>query len=82
MANPIVTAAIAAAKAAAKKRSVAELKTGSVRGSVKSVKKSINNPKMQRKYENLTKGSNTLSPNSMTIRVNKAKPVPVKKKAK
>ena len=69
MANPIVTAAIAAAKAAAKKRAVAELKTGNVR----KVKQSINSPKMQRKYENLTKGSNTLKPATKRVSVKKVK---------
>jgi len=77
MANPIVKIGIAAAKAAAKKRAVAELKTGSIR----KVKRSINDPKTQRKFANLTQGSNTLKPSSMAGNFpNQTKPVPVKKK--
>ena len=79
MANPIVKIGIAAAKAVAKKDAVEKLK----KGNIKKVKKSINDPKTQRKFGNLTKGSNTLKPSSMAGNFpNQTKPVPVKKKAK
>jgi hypothetical protein len=74
-------AALAAAKLVAKKLAVDTAKKTGAKGSVKKVKKSINNPKMQTRFENLTKGSNTLSPSSMA-RTNRTKPVPVKKKGK
>ena len=82
MPAPLIgAAAIAAAKLAAKKLAVSTAKKTGTKGSVKKVKKSTNSPKMQSKFENLTKGSNTLSPSS-AARTNRTKPVPVKRKAK
>ena len=78
MANPVVKIGIAAAKAVAKKNALAESKTGKIR----KIKKSINSPKMQRKFENLTRGSNTTSPSSIAKFPNQTKPIPVKKKGK
>jgi hypothetical protein len=75
MPAPLVgAAAIAAAKLAAKKLAVSTAKKTGAKGSVKKVKKSINEPKMQRKFENLVAGSNT--------KPSYKKSVPVKRKGK
>ena len=50
---------------------------GLTKGSNKDYKN--NEPKMQRKYNNLRKGSNTTKPSSIAKFPNQTKPVPVKK---
>lgn len=61
-------------KTSAKKIAVSKAITTGTKGSVRQTKKSINEPKTQRRFENLVTGSNT--------RTSYRKSVPVKKKAK